>query len=76
MEPRHGLVFRHLQATLTVAEFEQFCRERLASFKKPSYWKFVDTFLMTVTGKVQKFRMREIAIDELNLRMVAAISTA
>ena len=33
----------------------------------PRYWKFVDAFPMTVTGKVQKFRMREISIEELDL---------
>ena len=31
----------------------------------PRYWKFVDAFPMTVTGKVQKFRMREIAIEDV-----------
>ncbi len=31
------------------------------------YWKFVDEFPMTVTGKIQKFRMREVAIQELGL---------
>jgi fatty-acyl-CoA synthase len=37
-------------------------------FKIPRYWKFVEEFPLTVTGKVQKFRMREMAIAELNLR--------
>ena len=36
-------------------------------YKIPRYWKFVDAFPMTVTGKVQKFRMREIAVAELGL---------
>jgi fatty-acyl-CoA synthase len=44
------------------------CRGRIATYKIPRYWKFVDSFPMTVTGKVQKFRMREIAIAELGLR--------
>ena len=42
-------------------------RGRIATFKIPRYWKFVDSFPMTVTGKVQKFRMREIAVEELRL---------
>jgi len=42
------------------------CQGRIATFKIPRYWKFVDAFPMTVTGKVQKFRMREIATAELS----------
>ncbi|MBA2609818.1 MAG: AMP-binding protein, partial [Actinobacteria bacterium] len=53
-----------------------FCRERLAHFKVPRYWKFVDDFPMTVTGKVQKFKMREVAVDELGLQVAANIVTA
>ena len=40
---------------------------KIASYKIPRYWKFVDSFPMTFTGKVQKYRMREIAIEELAL---------
>jgi fatty-acyl-CoA synthase len=42
----------------------------------PHYWKFVETFPMTVTGKIQKFRMREISIEELGLQGAARIETA
>ena len=41
------------------------CRGRIATYKIPRYWKLVDAFPMTITGKIQKFRMREIAIAEL-----------
>jgi fatty-acyl-CoA synthase len=41
------------------------CRGRIATYKMPRYWKLVDEFPMTVTGKVQKFVMREIATAEL-----------
>ena len=41
-----------------------FCRGQIATFKIPRYWKFVDSFPMTVTGKIQKYRMREIALAE------------
>jgi fatty-acyl-CoA synthase len=44
-----------------------FCRERIAHFKVPRYVKVVSEFPMTVTGKVQKFRIREAAIVELGL---------
>ena len=43
------------------------CRGQIASYKIPRYWKIVDSFPMTVTGKVQKYRMRELAIQELGL---------
>ncbi|WP_422418484.1 AMP-binding protein [Pseudomonas sp. GZD-222] len=43
-------------------------RARIAHFKVPRYFRFVEQFPMTVTGKVQKFRMREISIEELQLR--------
>ena len=52
----------------TDAELTAFCRGRIATFKIPRFWKFVDEFPTTVTGKVQKFRMREIAIAELGLK--------
>ena len=50
----------------------EFCRGRIAHYKIPRYVKFVDEFPMTVTGKVQKFKMREQAIDELGLGPAAA----
>jgi fatty-acyl-CoA synthase len=52
------------------------CTGRIATFKIPRYWKFVDEFPMTVTGKVQKFRMREVAIQELGLEVAATTKTA
>jgi fatty-acyl-CoA synthase len=57
-------------------EIRAFCRERLAHFKVPRYVKFVDEFPMTVTGKIQKFKMRETAIEELGLQDAAGIATA
>jgi fatty-acyl-CoA synthase len=57
-------------------ELAEFCRGRIATFKIPRHWKFTDTFPMTVTGKVQKFRMRELAIAELGLQKAAEIRTA
>ena len=53
-----------------------FCRGRIATYKIPRYWKFVDEFPMTVTGKMQKFRMRETAVEELELSGAAAVKTA
>lgn len=60
----------------TAAEIQDFCRGRLAYFKTPTYVKFVDGFPMTVTGKVQKYKIRQQAIEELGLQEVAFIHTA
>lgn len=57
-------------------EFKAFCKANLAYFKVPHYWKFVDSFPITVTGKIQKYKMREISIEELGLQDVANIETA
>jgi fatty-acyl-CoA synthase len=51
----------------TPAEIQEFCKEQIAHYKIPRYIKFVDAFPMTVTGKVQKFIMREQMIEELGL---------
>jgi fatty-acyl-CoA synthase len=63
-------------ASPTPEEIREFCRGRIAHYKIPRYVKLVDGFPMTVTGKVQKFRMREQAIDELGLGTAAGARTA
>ncbi len=63
-------------AALGEEEVKDFCRGRIAHFKVPRYVKFTDSFPMTVTGKVQKFKMREMAIEELGLQQAEAIATA
>ena len=45
-------------------ELQTWCKERTAHFKTPRHFKFVEEFPMTVTGKIQKFKMREISIEE------------
>jgi fatty-acyl-CoA synthase len=55
----------HDGATATEEEFRDFCRGQIATFKIPRYIRFASEFPMTVTGKVQKFRMREITVAEL-----------
>ncbi len=62
--------------SVTPEEMEQFCRGQIATFKIPRYWKFVDSFPMTVTGKIQKFIMRQQAINELGLQVAANTQTA
>ena len=63
-------------ATLSDEALTAFCRGQIATNKIPRYWKRVDAFPMTVTGKVQKFRMRELATAELGLADGAAKETA
>jgi fatty-acyl-CoA synthase len=60
----------------TGAKLAAACRGRIATYKIPRYWKLVASFPLTVSGKVQKFRMREQSIKELALGDVAAIETA
>jgi fatty-acyl-CoA synthase len=63
-------------ASLNDDAIRAFCQGRIAHYKIPRYVKTVDAFPMTVTGKVQKFKMREQAIDELGLAGSAAVRTA
>ncbi|MFL5817331.1 MAG: AMP-binding protein, partial [Conexibacter sp.] len=55
-------------AQLSDDDVRAYCDGRIAHFKVPRYLKFTDEFPMTVTGKVQKFKMREAAIAELGLQ--------
>jgi fatty-acyl-CoA synthase len=60
----------------TEEEIREFCKGKIAHFKIPEHVRFVDAFPMTVTGKIQKYRMREIEIHERGLEAVARIETA
>jgi fatty-acyl-CoA synthase len=55
----------HPGHSATEQELQAWCKERIAHFKTPRHFKFVEEFPMTVTGKIQKFRMREISMEEL-----------
>ncbi len=63
-------------ASLTGEEIRAYCHGKVATYKIPRYFKFVDGFPMTVSGKIQKFKMRETAIKELGLERAASIRTA
>jgi fatty-acyl-CoA synthase len=63
-------------ATIGTDAVREFCQGRIAHYKIPRYVKVVDGFPMTVTGKIQKFKMREQAIDELDLAGAASAPTA
>ncbi len=54
---------------MTEEELKSFCSDKIAHYKIPRYVRFVDSFPMTASGKIQKFKMREMAIKELNLEV-------
>lgn len=56
----------HPGHSATVEELHDWCKARIAHYKVPRHFRFVEDFPMTVTGKVQKFRMREISVEELS----------
>jgi fatty-acyl-CoA synthase len=65
-----------LKEPATADEIRDFCRGKIAHFKIPHHIRFVDSFPMTVTGKIQKFKIREVEIKERGLEGVAQIQTA
>ncbi len=60
----------------TEEDIREYCKGRIAHYKIPRYVKFVTEFPMTVTGKIQKYKMRETAIEELGLEKVAETKMA
>ena len=60
----------------TADEIRDYCRGKIAHYKIPRYVRFVDAFPMTVTGKVQKFLMREESMKALGLEKAAAVKMA
>ncbi len=60
----------------TEEEVREFCRGNIAHFKIPQYIRFVGSFPATVTGKVQKYKIREFEIQRLGLEQAAKIETA
>ena len=60
--------------TVEVEALRDYARERIAHFKVPRHIWIVDEFPMTVTGKMQKFRMRELAVEQLARGSVVARS--
>jgi fatty-acyl-CoA synthase len=60
----------------TEEEIRDFCRGQIATYKIPRYIRFSTEFPTTVTGKVQKYRMREISVAELGLATADAVRTA
>jgi fatty-acyl-CoA synthase len=61
---------------ITEDEIKQYVRDNMARHKTPKYVKFINSFPLTASGKVQKYKLREWAIDVLGLKDVADIETA
>ena len=72
------MAFVRLRPDVTADEpgLINYCQRHLARFKVPKFWRFVTSFPMTVTGKIQKYRLREMAIEMLGLQAVADEATA
>lgn len=62
--------------TCSDEEIRAYCSGQIAHYKVPRYVKFVSEFPMTASGKIQKFKLREQAINELQLPPVAAVAVA
>ena len=62
--------------TATAEEMREYCVGQIATYKIPRYIRFTNDFPMTVTGKIQKFRMREISIVELGLEHASHVASA
>jgi len=62
--------------SLTEDEVKAFCKEKIAHYKIPHYVAIVDEFPLTVTGKIQKFVLRDMGIEKFNLQEAAGTQTA
>jgi fatty-acyl-CoA synthase len=69
-------VIRNAGAEVTEEDIRAYCRGQIAHYKIPRYIVFVDSWPMTVSGKVQKYKMREESIALLHLEAAAKIVTA
>ena len=63
-------------STITAEQVREFCAGKIAHYKIPRYVRVTEEFPMTVTGKVQKFRMRETSVSELGLEAASQTRTA
>ncbi len=62
--------------SITEDEIKTYVKENMAKHKTPRYVKFVDVFPMNAAGKILKYKMREISVDELGLKKAASVETA
>jgi fatty-acyl-CoA synthase len=61
---------------LTDDQVREFCRGKIAHYKIPRYVVFIDEYPTTVTGKIQKFKLRELGVERFGLHKAAGVETA
>ena len=70
------IVLKKDASAVTEDELKEFVRGHIARHKVPKHIRFIDQFPMTASGKIQKYKLREMAIEDLNLHEAAGIETA
>ena len=63
-------------ATVTTDELKEYCKDKIARYKIPAFISFIDAYPQTASGKIQKYKLREMAIEMLGLQEAAKIETA
>src|SRR5215207_1513479 len=61
---------------LSAEDVKEFCRENIAHYKVPEYVDFVEDYPMTASGKIQKYKLREAAVERYGLEAAAGVDTA
>jgi fatty-acyl-CoA synthase len=79
-DPKYGevvgaFVRLKMDADLSEGDVQEFCRARMARYKAPKYVFFVDAFPMTASGKIQKYKLREMAAEQLGLTEVKVFAS-
>jgi fatty-acyl-CoA synthase len=69
-------IIRKRGSSLTEDEVREFCRENIARYKIPEYVDFVEDYPMTASGKIQKYKLREAAVERYDLQEAAGMNTA
>src|SRR3712207_5052260 len=63
-------------SNLAEEEVKEFCRENIAYYKVPQYVDFVEEYPITASGKIQKYKLREAAIERYGLQKATGVETA
>jgi len=79
-DPKYGEVVgafikRFEGSTITEGDVQEFCRARMARYKAPRYVFFIDEYPQTASGKIQKYRLREMAAEQLGLADVKVFAS-
>ena len=70
------VVLKKDASTVTEDELKEFVRGHIARHKVPKHIRFIDQFPMTASGKIQKYKLREMAIEDLNLHEACLLYTS